>query len=191
MKIIAIGHQKGVGKSTLTKFLITILRIRNKGLKIEHISFADGVKEVSFKIFSWMGLKEGDYYESNYQEKEVPLKCGLTPRDIWISVGNKMREIDESCWIESALENCDADIIIISDLRYISEAIALTERKACLVRVNRDVPRGTDPAEVSLLSWVDWCRDIDNKGTLAGLYNKAEELADYLEEKNNRFFMAK
>ena len=110
------------------------------------------------------------------------MDCSLTPRDIWIGVGNKLREIDEACWIESALENCDADIVIISDLRYISEAIALVDRKACLVRVNRDVPRGTDPAEVSLLDWADWCRDLDNNGTLQDLYKKAEELADYLEE---------
>ena len=181
MKIIAIGCQKSVGKSTLSKFLMTILRKRNTGLKIEQISFAEGVKDVSFQVFGWMGLKPGAYYENHYNEKEIPLECGLTPRDIWIAVGNKMREIDEKAWIESALANSTADIIIISDLRYLTEAISLIERKACLVRVQRDVPRGTDPAEVSLLDWADWCQDIDNNGTLSDLYQKAEMLADYLE----------
>jgi hypothetical protein len=181
MKIIALGCQKSVGKSSLAKFLITILRKRNSGLKIEQISFADGVKDVSFKVFGWMGLKHGEYYENHYNEKEIPLKCGLSPRDIWIAVGNKMREIDDKAWIESALANTTADIVIISDLRYLSEAITLTERKACLVRIHRDVPRGTDPAEVSLLDWLDWCQEIDNNGTLSDLYQKAGNLADYLE----------
>ncbi len=182
MKIIAIGHQKEVGKSTLAKYLITILRIRNKGKKIGLVSFADGVKEVSYKVFSWTGIMPGIYYESHYKEKEILLSCGLSPRDIWIAVGNKMREIDSRAWILSALENANYDIIIISDLRFWDEAVALEELKACLVRLNRNVPRGEDPAEVSLLSWKKWCLDIKNNGSLQDLYKQAERIADFLEK---------
>ncbi len=181
MKIIAIGHQKNTGKSTLAKYLITILRIRNKGKKIGQISFADGVKDVSYQVFGWTGIQPGIYYESHYKEKEIPLPCGKTPRDIWIAVGNKLREIDKGAWIYSALFGCDYDILIIPDLRFYDEAIALEEKKACLVKLNRDVPRGTDPAEVSLLGWNHWCMDIDNNSTLQNLYKRAEEIADYLE----------
>ena len=180
-KIVAIGHQKEVGKSTLAKYLITILRIRNKGKKIGLVSFADGVKEVSYKVFGWTGIQPGIYYESHYKEKEIPLPCGMSPRDIWIAVGNKMREIDSRAWILSALHNLDYDIIIISDLRFWDEAVALEELKACLVRLNRDVPRGEDPAEVSLLEWKKWCMDIKNNGSLQDLYQQAEEIADFLE----------
>ena len=182
-KIIGIGSQKSVGKSTLAKYLVTILRMRNQGKKIKVISFADGVKNVSYQVFGWMGLKEGVYYEDHYQEKEIPLPCGLTPRDIWIAVGNGMREIDKRAWILSALHDIDDyDIIIISDLRFVDEAEALEELKACLVKLNREVPRGTDPAEVSLLGWKKWCKDLDNNGTLQDLYQRAEEIADYLEK---------
>ena len=110
MKILAIGHQKSVGKSTLAKYLITILRIRNQGKKIGIISFADGVKEVSYKVFGWTGIQPGIFYETHYNLKEVPLKCGLSPRDIWIKVGNKMREIDARAWILSALHDVGYDI---------------------------------------------------------------------------------
>ncbi len=181
MKIIAIGHQKSVGKSTLAKYLITILRIRNKGKKIGQISFADGVKQVSYSVFGWTGIKPGTYYENNYKEKEIPLPCGKSPRDIWIAVGNKMREIDKGAWIYSALYNCDYDILIIPDLRFWDEGVALEKMGACLVKLNRNVPRGSDPAEVSLLPWTNWCMDIDNNSTLQDLYQKAEDIADYLE----------
>ena len=182
-KIIALGSQKSIGKSTLAKYLITILRIRNHGKKIGVISFADNVKDVSYQIFGWTGIKPGIFYESHYKEKEIPLPCGLSPRDIWIQVGNKMREIDKRAWILSTLHNIDDyDILIIPDLRFWDEAIALEEMKACLVKLNRDVPRGNDPAEVSLLGWNHWCMNLDNNGTLQDLYQRAEEIADYLEK---------
>ncbi len=182
MKIIAIGHQKSVGKSTLAKYLITILRIRNKGKKINQISFADGVKSVSYQVFGWTGIKPGVYYESHYKEKEIILPCGLSPRDIWIGVGNKLREINKGAWIYSALHNCDYDILIIPDLRFWDEATALEKMNTCLIKLNRDVPRGIDPAEVSLLNWKKWCMNLNNNGTLQDLYQRAEEIADYLEK---------
>ncbi len=182
MKIIAIGHQKEVGKSTLAKYLITILRIRNKGKNINQISFADGVKAVSYQVFGWTGLKFGTYYENHYLEKEIPLPFGKSPRDIWIGVGDKLREIDNGAWIYSALYDCNYDILIIPDLRFWDEAVALEKMNTCLVRLNRDVPRATNPAEVSLLNWKKWCLDLDNNGTLQDLYQRAEEIADFLEK---------
>lgn len=181
MKIIALGHQKGVGKSTLAKFLITELRVRNKGFKIGQLSFADGVKDISHQLFSWTGLKDGQYYENVYQDKENPLKCGLTPRDIWIDIGNKMREIDPNVWIELAFYNCDYDIAIISDLRFQNEARWLENHDACNIKVHKDVSRGDDPAEIDLLDYDNWCMEIDNNGTLQDLYSQAQLIADYLE----------
>lgn len=182
MKIIGIGHQKGVGKSTLAKLLLTVLRIRNKGFKIGQISFADGVKDISYRAFGWTGLEPGNYYENHYDEKEIPIEGGWSPRNIWIAVGNKLREISPNVWIESALFNCNYDIIIIPDLRFKNEAVFLQNRNTCLVKLNRDVPRGTDPAEVDLLDWDDWCMKINNNGSLQDLYQKAELIADYLEK---------
>ncbi|MFW9874469.1 MAG: hypothetical protein ACFFG0_15290 [Candidatus Thorarchaeota archaeon] len=181
MKIIAIGHQKGVGKSTLAKFLVTELRVRNKGFKIGKLSFADEVKNISHQLFSWTGLKSGQYYENHYDEKETPLNFDFTPRDIWIAVGNKMREIHPNVWIEAAFHNCDYDIVIIPDLRFKNEAIWLENHGACLVKIHRDMPRGADPAEIDLLDWKNWCMEINNKRSLQDLYKEAQKIADYLE----------
>ncbi len=166
MKIIAFGHRKGVGKSTASKFLTTHLRCEYPDLKIKEVSFAAKLKDISWQLFSWAGLKRGVYYETHYQEKEFLLpRLNLSPRNIWIGVGNKLREIYSNTWIDYAL-NVNADIIIISDLRFINEAVAINSVGGTLVKINRDVPKGTDPAEVDLANWNIWNTIIDNNGTL-------------------------
>lgn len=184
MKIIALGHQQQAGKSTLASFLITVLRVRYPGLKIKQASFASGLKDISHELFGYLGVKNADYYEQHYEEKANILPCGKTVRDIWIHVGDGMRAINKSVWIQKALKS-DCDILIISDLRFVDEAKAIEAIGGCCVKVNRDVPRGNNPAETSLLGYGNWCKEIDNTGTLKDLYTKAEELADYLKEELN------
>lgn len=181
MKIIGFGHQKEVGKSTLAKFLVTVLRMRNRGLTICQGSFASGLKETSYQLFGYLGLENEAYYESNYKEKDKPLVFGKTPRDIWIGVGDRMREVDDDVWIYKTLDII-CDILIISDLRFLEEAKAIEKRDGCNIKINRDVPRENNPAEVSLLGFDRWCKEVDNCGTLKDLYKQAELLADYLEK---------
>jgi len=164
-KIIAFGHRKETGKSTAAKLLSTHLRCENPELKIVDVSFAAKLKDVSFQLFGWAGLKRGVYYESHYKDKEIKLPFGLTPRDIWIATGNKMREIYSDVWIQCAL-NVDADFIIISDLRYRNEAAIIRRLSGTLICMNRDVPKGTDSAEIDLEYWDDWDAIIANNGTL-------------------------
>lgn len=187
MKIIAFGHQKGVGKDTSAGFLNTILRIAAPQLIIKHVSFASKLKDVCYQLYGWAGLKPGIYYETHYREKNSPLSLlnGLSPRDLWIGVGNGLREVWESTWIDYALKGVKADIIIVSDLRFENEAIAVREANGTLIKLLRDVPRGTDAAETDLLNWTDWVQIIDNNGTLDRLNAHMEILAqDILEEIN-------
>ena len=172
MKILAFGHRKSVGKSTASKFLTTHLRCENPDLKIKEVSFAAKLKDISWQLFGWAGLQRGVYYETHYREKEFKLpRLGLTPRDIWIGVGNKLREVYENIWIDYALQT-KVDIVIISDLRFSNEACAITKMGGRLVKINRDVPKGIDPAEVDLMNWGDWDNIIDNNGTLNELNEK-------------------
>ncbi len=172
MKIIAFGHRKGVGKSTASKFLTTHLHCEYPDLKIKEVSFAAKLKDISWQLYGWAGLKRGVYYETHYREKEFKLpKLGFSPRDIWIGVGNKLREVREGTWIDYAL-NIKANIIIISDLRFVNEAVAINSLGGQLVKINRNVPRGTDPAEIDLMNWDIWDHIIDNNGTLNELNKK-------------------
>lgn len=178
MKIIAFGHQKGVGKDTAAGFLNTILRIAAPYLLIRHISFAGKLKDIAHQLFGWGGLERAIYYESHPDRKEVFLpKLGLSPRDIWVALGNKVREIYPGAWLDYALKGVNADIAIVSDLRFENEALAVKKVEGTLIKIERDVPRGTDDAETSLLHWSDWDQIVGNNGTLEDLNTAMETLA--------------
>ena len=170
MRVIAFGHQKKVGKDTATRLLVTELRMSR--INALDIGFADKVKDVSYQMYSYMGLKPRLYYEQHPDAKDIQLPgYHITPRDIWIHVGNKGREIDENCWIYNALSDIKADVIVIRDLRFCNEANHLLEKYgATRIKLEREgVPIGTDPAEIDMLNFVGWTKIIQNNGTLAEL----------------------
>ncbi len=177
MKIIAFGYEKGSGKSTAAKLLCSHLRCEFPNLKIKEVSFAGKLKDVSFQLFSWSGLKRGVYYETHYKEKEIILpKLGLSPRDIWIGVGNKMREISPEVWLENAF-NVNVDFIIIPDLRFRNEAVKVVNEGGTLVKMVRDgLKKGADAAETELDSWDVWDCILGNNGTLSELNQKVISL---------------
>ena len=104
-------------------------------------------------------------------------KLNLTPREIWILMGNKIREIYEATWIDYIIQKINVDILIISDLRFRNEAIAIKKAKGTLIKIERNTTRSFDPAEVDLDNWTDWDLIIDNNGTLSDLNKKIEQLA--------------
>ena len=179
MNIVAFGYKKGVGKDTAGRFLSTFLKIEAPQLLIKHVSFAAKLKDISYQLYNWGGLKRGIFYESHRELKEVVLpQLGLSPREIWINVGNKLREVYTNTWINFALFGVQADILIITDLRFINEAKAILEADGILVKINRlGLPQGTDPAEIDLDTWNKWNYTIDNNGSLQGLNVAIEEIA--------------
>ena len=182
MKIIAFGYKKGSGKNTAGKFLSTHLKITAGHLKVKQISFAAKLKDISHQLYGWAGVRPGVYYETHWDRKEVVLpKLGLSPRDTWILIGNKMREMYADTWIKFALFGVNADILIITDLRFINEADQVVAAGGCVARIIRDgLPQGTDPAEVELDSWSGWKYTIDNNGTFQELHTQIEKIAEDL-----------
>ncbi len=179
--IVAFGYKKESGKDTCGKFLNTFLKLEAPNLKVKQISFASKLKDISYQLYSWAGLKRAIFYESHREFKEVVLpQIGLSPREIWILIGNKMREVYSNTWINYALCGVQADILIITDLRFCNEGEAILENGGIVVKINRpNIPQGTDPAEVDLDSWPDfrWDHIIDNNGTLQDLNEKIEKIA--------------
>ena len=181
MKIIAFGYKKGVGKNTAGKFLNTFLRLEKPQFKIKHISFAAKLKDIAYQLYGWAGLKRGVYYESHRDEKEIIIpKLGFSPRDIWIWIGNSMREIYANTWIDFVLHNIRTDILIITDLRFRNEADAIQKAGGFIVKIDRpNILQGMDPAEVDLDFWPlhKWNYVINNTGTLQDLNRIIEKIA--------------
>lgn len=179
MRIVGIGYKKSSGKDQFASFMHTFIRCAQPGLCIKRVSFADKLKNISCQLYGWAGLQNGPFYERYRDKKEVALPLiGKSPRQIWIEVGNKLREVYEETWIDYALRGIDADIIIISDVRFRNEARRIKNQGGMLIRIDRpDITQGTDPAEVELDAWDNWDLIVDNAGDLTYLNSIAESLS--------------
>jgi hypothetical protein len=179
-KIIAFGHRKRTGKDTAGSILQRLLNDMAPQLRVVQVSFAIKLKEVSYEMFKWGGLQPGPFYEQpeNAHLREVVLPLlGKTPRQIWIEVGNLMRQVHPEVWIRNAIY-VDADVIIVRDLRYHNEADVIDELGGDRYKMVRDsVEKSTDVADCNLDDYSEWTGHIFNNGTLDDLEEKLAYLA--------------
>jgi hypothetical protein len=145
---------------------------------VQEISFASKLKDIAFQLYGWAGIKRAVYYETHRDDKEKVLPLiGKSPRQIWIELGNKCREIYQATWIDYALNGVNGDVIIITDMGFTNEATAILAKGGLLVKLVRDgILLGTDPREIELDNWDNWDRIIKNNGSLDDLYQEAVKL---------------
>jgi len=177
--LIGIGHAKRHGKDSVARFMID--EFRRREFTAERVSFADKLKDICYTAYQWGGLQPKEYYEipGNEHEREVILPAiGKTPRQIWIEVGNKLREVHPETWIRAALsDNSAADFIIIPDTRYPNEAASIRESGGFLVKVHRaGLPEANDAADCALADFTGWDAVIANDSTLDELAAESRRL---------------
>ena len=181
--IVAFGHRKRTGKDTAGQLLEQHLAKLSPTLKVVQVSFATKLKEVSYELFKWGGLQPGPFYEisENAHLREVVLPLlGKTPRQIWIEVGNLLRQVHPDVWIKNALF-VDADVIIVRDMRYLNEAGEVSGRDGLRYKMIRDsAPVSNDVADCALDEYTDWTDLIYNNGTLEELDAKVLDLAKHV-----------
>lgn len=183
MKIIAFGHRRRTGKNLAADFLFSCIKARDPKIKIFKGGFADAVKDHAHHMFAWAGLHPGYYYDNNSEEKEKPLfALGKSPRDIWIHVGEKMREICPKLWVHLFFEKvpADIDIVIIYDLRKIPESEEVLARGGQCFRMIRNVEEFSDPVDSELRDWDKWSGTINNTGTKRDLMAKMSHFAEMI-----------
>lgn len=188
MKIVAFGHRKNTGKDTACNLLIEHLRLKYPKLNAKKRGFADKLKEISYDLFKWTGIKEPNYYEEFPKQKDDPLPVILsgklmTMRDIWLEIGNRMREVYEKVWIDQLLRTRNCDILFIKDLRFPSEIVELRKLNALVIKlVKPDVPETDDEADRALKDYNDWDLVIHNDGDLKSFNTKLLELEEKIME---------
>lgn len=187
MKVVAFGHKKRVGKDTCAKFLTSLIRTKTNIKHVKTVSFAGPLKETAYSLYSWAGLREADFYEleANEHLREAVLPAiGKTPRQIWIELGNKCREIYERTWLDALFKNPQnqCDVMIVKDLRFLNEALELVnEYQATLAKVNRPgMPIGTDKAEIDLNDFNGWNFELENDSNMENLFKQVEKLFESL-----------
>ena len=181
--IIALGHYSRVGKDETANLLSALATAQ--GRKSARVSFADPLKTYCQQLYGKYGLGDRRYYEANPAEREIPLPhCGgLTPVELWVKVGNDMREINENVWVDPVIEQATMysrdSIVAIPDLRYPNEVKRVREEGGLLVKVLRPgvEPRDT-VADQALINFHDWDYILNNDGTIADLHRKVAEMLE-------------
>lgn len=187
MRIIAVGHHKGVGKDAFIRFCMDVLKAKYPKSTIARRGFADKLYDFCFSVYGWAGFKSRQYYVDNPAQKEIILpKLGKTPRQILIDVGNKMREYDPNIWLNANLKEVNCDFLFVSDCRYPNEFEPCYNEGAITVLMKRpNLPKPTDVADCALDSETRWHVTIDNDGDLNKLYKLAKDfIAEHFHEKD-------
>jgi hypothetical protein len=186
-KILAFGHKSRTGKDMATKSLIEYFNKEYPNLKVERRAFADAVKNISYILYRCHGLKTKQHYDE-YPEDRVKILpvLGMDAVEVWVAVGNKIRDIYAETWVDIALLDCDADIIIISDLRYPNEAKRLSELGGICVKIERDeaLIRNTI-ADNALNEYTSWDEILQNDSTPEALNQQLILLINKLGWVNN------
>lgn len=185
MKIRAFGFRRGCGKDTLCRLIQRELRVRNKGLRVQVVGFADLLKNFCHALYGWMGIKPAQYYEENPEEKDHPI-MGLpngwkTPRDVWVAYGNHGRVLDKSMWMNALLKTQTCDILLIKDLRFQVEIDAVLAHHGHVCRVDRPGTDGADgEGDTVLMNSQDWTHIYNNDGDLHKLHKVAMGIVEEL-----------
>lgn len=183
-KIVAFGHQKGVGKDQFVKFCFELLRGKMGKMNLVRRGFADKLYDACYSMYGWAGFRTRTYYEHNPEKKSDKLSTGFTVRETLIAVGNKIREYDKDVWINANLRESSFDVLFVTDMRYPNEFLhvkAVAGNLAICVKVTRPgLPVPVDEADTALNGWGQWDVEIANDGDLQDLYLKAEKfISDY------------
>ena len=180
MKIIGFGHRSGVGKDTSANFLDQALRELDCNFRVKRVGFANKLKDVTYDLFKWTGIERPIHYENHREDRtKIIPALGCTIVDLWVDVGEKMREIYGPIWVKNALNQEGIDYLIITDVRHPNEVKAISDLGGDVYRViNPRIPRREGKSiDDYLEDYTGWRYDILNDGTLEKLYNLMKMMA--------------
>ena len=167
MKLIGLTGKARVGKDTVANFLMA-----------EHdyvrMAFADPLKRAAAEIFGLTAVQMQDEF------KEIPIEYwGMSPREIFQKLGTEgVRDVfGPEVWVKRLGMGLDAvrhtSNVVITDVRFRSEADFLKSQGATLVEIRRDV---SDVRSHSSEAGIGMCADfvIENNSSVDALYGQIE-----------------
>ena len=135
--VIAFSGQKGSGKDTAAQQFINN--------DFDDIKFATPLKEMLYYLLDYARVPyymAERYIDGDLKETPCPELNGVTLRHSMTTLGTEWaREmISPSLWVDLALRKIDAsqNNVVITDLRFQNELVALKERGAITIRIERD-----------------------------------------------------
>jgi hypothetical protein len=166
--IIGFGYKRERGKDTSCDYIT-----KNYHGFVKD-SFARSLKEgIGKGVF---GLSHDQLYGKG--KSVVDPFWQMTPREILQLAGTEaMRKtFGEKVWVNTLLRRFQNQefSMLVSDMRFISEAEAIKEAGGYVVNIIRKIPFNAEVdlhlSETELDDYDDWDYEIDNNGTIKGLY---------------------
>lgn len=161
------------GKTTVSRLLSSELLKLGRRTRVK--AFGSKIYDMCYAA---LGMDRDYMSESEF--KSVIVYGGLTGRQFMILVATKMREIDNSFFVNLTMEWGDC---IYSDMRDPVEYKAVREREGIFIRVKRDNLVKVDHPNESYLDSYEIDYEIDNNGTLKELEIKVKEISQQIMKK--------
>lgn len=106
----------------------------------------------------------------------------VTPRLAMQTLGTEWgRRLFADVWVEATLREIrDGERVVLCDVRFPNEAIAIRRRGGRVIRLTRGRPESAHPSETALADRTD-CFDavIDNQGSLEDLFASVDRAMDW------------
>lgn len=172
MKIFAFGHRKQVGKDTMVNGIMALLQ--KDGYWVRKAAFAEPVYEICHTLYGHLGFGTKKFYDRYPERKsEVLPKIGKTPREVLINMGTVVKShVWEDTWSTLLLRR-NAEVMLISDLRFPYEVEAIRERGGKCYKVDRPFTTiSNDTADDALGTHTDWDRVFINDCSIPDLIQK-------------------
>lgn len=168
MRIIGLGHRKRVGKDTAAKFIMSDIRMNHQHINSQTMGFSRAIKRASCIMYAWGGLMDEVYYDNHPDEIEQVLpRLGKSPRNIWDEMGLKGREIHPKTWVEAAVYDIDADLLVIAGVRFPTEIDLIRGFGGLLLEIERPcVPHAGTEVDEALADFEGWDATIINDCSL-------------------------
>ena len=177
MIVVGIAGHFGAGKDTVAQRLV----LRHGFVRV---GFADCLKhEVAAKLrgtlLAYAG-ERGTVIHNPDAAIHTLLWDERTPmtRKLLQEWGTELRRTEDPEYWVAAWRNAASKYprVVVPDVRFINEALAITERGGRLVRVERPGYHGDGHAsETSLSSWTGWARIFINDGTVDALHDAVDQ----------------
>lgn len=137
--LIGITGSAGVGKDTVAEFLW-------KAHRFTRIAFADPMKKATQTIF---GLSDEQTWSRDLKEVTIPY-WGLSPRRLFQMIGTDAmqttfgRDVWVKRWKLSYDMVKDTSSVVVPDVRFDTEAIAIRELGGTIINLQRHIDNGLE-----------------------------------------------
>ena len=149
---IALSGRAGTGKDTVANMLyelfvsdaderfVRLFTRRFNGIeRFTKLSFAEPIKDIISIMFPAIN-KEYLFGSSEYR-KQIIEGTNISIRELLQDIGEHYKKIDPLIWIKALdykVKNCDSNVIVVSDLRFIQEYNYLKENDFVLIRIIKE-----------------------------------------------------